>query len=177
MGYFQVTPGQTVASSHMNTAIAQTVISFATVAARDAEIPAPVAGMVCYLQDSATLQQHNGFVWVGDTTSKIPTGVNGWNGANVRYIMNHRGVVFASGNFTAAGATNTIICTLPANYKAPTTGHNTQQYARSSGGYGSAAVFLSSTGTMEYVPTGIALASVTEVGFSTTWQANFSAVR
>jgi hypothetical protein len=51
VSYFQVVPGQEVESAHMNAAIRQGVPPFANAAARDAAIPAPVAGQTCYLED------------------------------------------------------------------------------------------------------------------------------
>ena len=41
--------------------------SYPTLSARDAAITAPYKGMLTYLQDTGTVQQHNGYVWVGDT--------------------------------------------------------------------------------------------------------------
>jgi len=72
-GYFQVSPGQTIASDHMNAAVNQGVIPFADAAARDAAIPAPTDGMVSTLLNTDTIDRHNGTAWepVGNRAATV----------------------------------------------------------------------------------------------------------
>jgi hypothetical protein len=61
--YFQVVPGQEVESAHMNAAIRQGAPPFANAAARNAAIPAPVLGQLCYLEDVKQGQVWEGGLW------------------------------------------------------------------------------------------------------------------
>jgi len=58
MSYFQVIAGQVIGSDHMNTAIDQGVIPFVDVASRDAALPAPNDGMLCYLTSTKQHQRY-----------------------------------------------------------------------------------------------------------------------
>ena len=64
LGFFQVAPGESVLADHMNTAVLQGVIPFASAAARSAAIPSPAVGTYTVLKDSGRLERWNGSTWV-----------------------------------------------------------------------------------------------------------------
>ena len=63
LGFFQVAPGESILSDHMNTAILQGVPPFASAAARAAAIPTPAVGMLSYLSDVARYERYVGGAW------------------------------------------------------------------------------------------------------------------
>lgn len=178
MTYLQVGPGEEVESAHMNAAINQGVIPFANAAARDAAIPAPVLGMMCYLQDSGTLQQHNGFVWVGDPHwASVPL-ESGWAGT-AQLRMAADGTVHLHVLVTHTAATNQKIGTIPVKYTGAGgtwygTGHVLSAGARYACGF---AVSGSTRAITWYNPPGTTTASVTEFNASMSWRSNFLDVR
>jgi hypothetical protein len=176
MAYFQVTPGQTVTSSHMNTVMNQGLMSFATAAARNAAISAPVDGMMCYLADTGTVQQHNGFVWVGDTAWQTLTLLNGWvSVVTPQFRMDHRARVTIQGAVDPP-ASNAVVGNIGANYK-PATVQIIPQYVNSGTITIGAALRVDNTiGELRYLA-GTAIGSVTEFGLYGSWQADFKAVR
>lgn len=75
LGWFQVAPGQSILSDHMNTAIAQGVVPFASAAARAAAVPAPAEGMMTTLADNDQLERWSGSAWVPVIRSTRTPGV------------------------------------------------------------------------------------------------------
>ena len=63
MGRVTVVPGQVVASTHMNLAIDQGMMVFASAAARNTAIPTPTAGMHCFLTDTNRAEVYYGGAW------------------------------------------------------------------------------------------------------------------
>lgn len=96
----------------------QGVMRFANVAARDAGVPAPVAGMMCYLADTGTLQMHNGFVWVGDTARAAITLGTGWTAStpSPSVKMDFRGHCTVDGRCSAGASATALIGNVPARY-------------------------------------------------------------
>ena len=96
-----------------------TIPRFPNLAARNAAIPTPVAGMMCYLTDTGTTQQHNGYVWVGDTAPTALTPINGFTAADyLRCAMNYLGFIeVIIGVHHANASANGIACVLPPNYR------------------------------------------------------------
>lgn len=71
-GYTTVAPGQTILADHMNMAIGQGVKIFPNAASRDAQLPGPTVGMMCYLTDLNIMQIYD---------SQITGGANYWRPA------------------------------------------------------------------------------------------------
>jgi hypothetical protein len=70
MPYSTIVAGTTVSAAVANTNWRDQVVSqFATAAARDSAITAPVEGMVAYLEDTDTLTTYTGSAWV--TTAQL----------------------------------------------------------------------------------------------------------
>ena len=63
LGFFQVAPGESILSDHMNTAVLQGINPFATAAARSAAIPTPTAGMLTWLASSGLYETYQGGAW------------------------------------------------------------------------------------------------------------------
>ena len=59
-----VTGGETIAEAFTNQVKERTIMRYASVAARDTSIPAPIEGSMAYLQDSDTVTYYNGTGWV-----------------------------------------------------------------------------------------------------------------
>lgn len=57
-----------------------TVVPFASAAARDAAIPAPVEGMVCSLADTDTLYRYDGTAW-HPVAGTMPNAYQSWTGS------------------------------------------------------------------------------------------------
>lgn len=63
-GWFDFVNGQTLPASRVQDYLMdQTVMVFADASARSSALPAPTAGMVTYLVDSADLWFYNGTTW------------------------------------------------------------------------------------------------------------------
>jgi hypothetical protein len=59
------TAGDVLTAADVNTFLMdQSVMTFATVAARNTAIPSPTAGMTVYIADIAQIQYYNGTAWV-----------------------------------------------------------------------------------------------------------------
>lgn len=154
-----------------------TVMRFATVAARDAKIPTPVDGMVCYLQDTGTLQQHNGFVWVGDTAPLTPVGQSGFSiTAGTVYWMDHRGVCRIRGGAICTSNTNFTVCTIQGRY-APAMDLTSAQYIKTTGGYTAGPLTLTGSSFRGWDMVGAGFGTVREIGLNFMWQVDFKAVR
>lgn len=57
--------GQVLTASDMNSTVDQTVMVFATSAARTTAIPSPTAGMVTFIANTAQVQYYSGSAWLG----------------------------------------------------------------------------------------------------------------
>jgi hypothetical protein len=64
MGLITVAAGQTVSASHMNLALGQGVLRFASASERTTQVTAPTEGMVSYLLDTDRLETWDGSAWV-----------------------------------------------------------------------------------------------------------------
>lgn len=64
LGFFQVQPGESILSDHMNTAVLQGIVPFASASARAAAIPTPTEGMLSYLLDLKRYERYTGTVWM-----------------------------------------------------------------------------------------------------------------
>lgn len=177
MGRVTVVPGQVVSAAHMNLAVDQGVMAFANTAARDAAIPTASEGMMCYLQDTGTMQMHNGFRWVGDVSVTYPmTGATGWNLTNLGVQMDAFGEVTVRGNVAATSPSSSLVATLPANYKPTTDVHPSVLIIEA--GVHKAGYITVSAGNGQFALSGYGtIGSVAGVIFQTTFRASFKAVR
>jgi hypothetical protein len=103
------TAGDTLTASQVNDYLMdQSVMRFASAAARNAAIPSPTEGMVCYLDDVNQIWYHNGSGWQltgGDKplyfgSSTTATANSTWVVGAVTAIVNRGGFANTGGNIT-----------------------------------------------------------------------------
>lgn len=92
-------PGEEVLAADFNTYMQQQVVAvFATAAARDAAITAPINGQTCYLQDAGALFWWNGTAWVSLPRGHLGTTTIGSRDAGPGANVVHASVAFTLGS-------------------------------------------------------------------------------
>jgi len=103
LGYKSFTSGSVLTAAQVQGYLQdQSVMKFATAAARDAALPTPAQGMTCFLADSSSLYSYNGAAWAVVPVSSY-------------YILNSSPTITASTTFTNAYAATGASASLAAN--------------------------------------------------------------
>lgn len=131
MGYKEWAFKEMLTSSDLNNLSGQTVMRFASAAARSSALTAPVEGMVSYLEDTNFFYYYTGSawaMWTGRTAWVTVTGFgSGWRHYNgttggsfgpVKYRKSADGIVHLQGLIQSTVPDNTAnMFTLPSGYR------------------------------------------------------------
>lgn len=102
LGWFQVAPGETILSDHMNTVVRYGAVPFASAAARTAAWAAPHAGALTYLQDKKRYEQWTGSAWLWVAGTPI-VGAAGPGGDMTNLVSGWTRVPLVAGGTLEAG--------------------------------------------------------------------------
>lgn len=168
MPYTTLVAGTTITASWANANVRdQTIVPFATTAARDSAITSPVQGMVAAITDDDMLTVYNGSAWIeygrwGTWATYTPTVTQSGSVAATVIIADYvrtgsAVTVQVRLNITGSGtAGNNIVVSLPINPKAV--------YASNSATIGIGAI-VDTSASVKYKGEAVAAASGTQVAF------------